>query len=192
MMCLRSGVYKKSIWNSLAMFFGVVFQSMFLAERGQIHGRCPVTDLVEILIFISWAMVIIYLLFGSSYRISLMGVFTSPLVFLICLIAIIAPFDKEAAGIAASSNTVEPWTELHIAISLLSYGAFGMASISGAMFLLQERQVRLGKLETLFYHLPPMNNLAKAVFRLMILGVVLLAVGIFSPSTSASLPMAQM
>ena len=109
-----------------------------------------------------------------------MGVFTSPLVFLICLIAIISPFDKEAAGIAASSNTVEPWTELHIAISLLSYGAFGMASISGAMFLLQERQVRLGKLETLFYHLPPMNNLAKAVFRLMILGVVLLAVGIFS------------
>ena len=180
MMCLRSGVYKKSIWNSLAMFFGVVFQSMFLAERGKIHGRCPVTDLIEILIFISWAMVIIYLLFGSSYRISLMGVFTSPLVFLICLIAIIAPFDQEAAVLAASSNTVEPWTELHIAISLLSYGAFGMASISGAMFLLQERQVRLGKLETLFYHLPPMNNLAKAVFRLMILGVVLLAVGIFS------------
>ena len=111
------------------MFFGVVFQSMFLAERGQIHGRCPVTDLIEILIFISWAMVIIYLLFGSSYRISLMGVFTSPLVFLICLIAIIAPFDQEAAALAASSNTVEPWTELHIALSLLSYGAVGMASI---------------------------------------------------------------
>ena len=43
-----------------------------------------------------------------------MGVFTSPLVFLICLIAIIAPFDQEAAALAASSNTVEPWTELHI------------------------------------------------------------------------------
>ena len=178
--CLRSGVYKKSIWNSLAMFLGVIFQSMFLAERGKIHGRCPVTDLIEILIFISWAMVIIYLLFGSSYRISLMGVFTSPLVFLICLIAVIVPFDKEAAVIAATNKKVEPWTELHIAISLLSYGAFGMASVSGAMFLMQERQVRQGKLETLFYHLPPMQNLAKAVFRLMLFGVVLLAAGIFS------------
>ena len=142
--CLRSGVYKKSIWNSLAMVLGVIFQSMFLAERGKIHGRCPVTDLIEILIFISWAMVIIYLLFGSSYRISLMGVFTSPLVFLICLIAVIAPFDKEAAVIAATNKKVEPWTELHIAISLLSYGSFGMASVSGAMFLMQERQVRQG------------------------------------------------
>ena len=109
-----------------------------------------------------------------------MGVFTSPLVFLICLIAVIVPFDKEAAVIAATNKKVEPWTELHIAISLLSYGAFGMASVSGAMFLMQERQVRQGKLETLFYHLPPMQNLAKAVFRLMLFGVVLLAVGIFS------------
>ena len=141
-------------------------------------GSC--LSCVEILIFISWAMVIIYLLFGSSYRISLMGVFTSPLVFLICLIAVIVPFDKEAAVIAATNKKVEPWTELHIAISLLSYGAFGMASVSGAMFLMQERQVRQGKLETLFYHLPPMQNLAKAVFRLMLFGVVLLAVGIFS------------
>ena len=94
------------------------------------------------------------------------------------MIAIIALFDKEAAGIAASSNTVEPWTELHIAISLLSYGAFVGFNFRSHVSL-QERQVRLGKLETLFYHLPPMNNLAKAVFRLMILGVVLLAVGIF-------------
>ena len=36
------------------------------------------------------------------------------------------------------------------------------------------------KLETLFYNLPPMQNLAKAVFRLMLFGVILLAFGIFS------------
>ena len=179
--CLRSGIYKKSLLNSLGMFLGLVFQSMFLAERGEVHGRCPVTDLVEILVFVSWSMVIIYLLFGSSYRISLMGVFTSPLVFLICIAAIILPFDEqEALAVAAARREVEPWTELHIAISLISYGAFGMACVSGAMFLIQERQVRLGKLETLFYNLPPMQNLAKAVFRLMIFGVILLAFGIFS------------
>ena len=40
--------------------------------------------------------------------------------------------------------------------------------------------MRSGKLETLFYHLPPMHNLSKAVFRLMFFGVILLAAGIFS------------
>ena len=55
-----------------------------------------------------------------------------------------------------------------------------MACVAGLMFLLQEKNVRSAKLETLFYHLPPMHNLSKAVFRLMFFGVILLAAGIFS------------
>jgi len=178
---LRSGHYKKSAWNFLAMFLGMVFQTMFLAERGQVHERCPVTNLLEILVFVSWSMVIIYLLFGSSYRLSLMGVFTSPLVLIICVIVAVVPFDKEqAVKVAADLGGAETWTELHIGVSLISYGSFGMAFVAGLMFLLQEHQVRSGKLETLFYHLPPMHNLSNAVFRLMFFGVILLAAGIFS------------
>ena len=178
---LRSGHYKKSMWNFLAMFLGMAFQSMFLAECGQIHERCPVTNLLEILVFVSWSMVIIYLLFGSSYRLSLMGVFTSPLVLIICIVAALMPFDKDQAiQVALDHGGAETWTEFHIGISLISYGSFGMACIAGAMFLMQEHHVRSGKLETLFYHLPPMHNLSKAVFRLMFFGVILLAAGIFS------------
>ena len=178
---LRSGHYKNSKWNFLAMFLGMIFQSMFLAERGQIHGRCPVTNLLEILVFVSWSMVIIYLLFGSSYRLSLMGVFTSPFVLITCIVAALVPFDKDLAiKLAADRGGTETWTEFHIGVSLISYGSFGMACVAGLMFLLQEHHVRSGKLETLFYHLPPMHNLSKAVFRLMFFGVILLAAGIFS------------
>ncbi len=179
--CLRAGSHRGSWWNFGAMAAGLVFQTLFLGERGRLHGRCPVTDIGETLLFLSWAMVIIYLLVGRSYRLSLMGVFTAPLVFVCCLVALLLPFDRGAALAAAAVRPeTDWWTEFHIGVSLIAYGSFGMACVAGVMFLLQERQVRRGTLHALFYHLPPMQNLAAAVFRLLLVGVALMAAGIVS------------
>lgn len=178
---LRRGAYRNSAWNLLAIGLGLVFQTLFLYERGLIHGRCPVTSLVEILVFVSWSMVIIYLLIGRTYRLSLMGVFTSPLVFVSCALAILSGFDREAAAAAAlAKGPADRWTEMHIGVSLLAYGAFGMAFVAALMYLLQERQVRKASLGQLFYNLPPMQNLSVAVFRLLLVGSVLLTAGIAS------------
>jgi len=161
------------------MLVGMLFQTLFLVARGEVHGSCPVYGVVEILVFISWAMVIIYLLVGRTYRLSLMGVFTSPLVFASCLLALLMPFDRQAALAAAElRGAVDRWGEMHKGLSLLAYGAFGMSFIAGLMYLLQERQVRRGNLRTLFYNLPPMHNLSVATFRLALVGTVLLTGGI--------------
>ena len=61
---LRSGDYKNSKWNFLAMFMGMIFQSIFLAERGQINGKSTFPNLLDKLVFVSWSIVIIYNLFG--------------------------------------------------------------------------------------------------------------------------------
>ena len=66
--CLRAGTYRHSTWNFAAMLAGLVFQTLFLYERGQVHGRCPVTNVIEILVFVAWSMVLIYLLVGRKYR----------------------------------------------------------------------------------------------------------------------------
>jgi ABC-type uncharacterized transport system permease subunit len=178
---LRAGNYRGSWWNFAAMVAGLGFQTAFLGVRGSIHGRCPVTDLGETLVFVSWSMVIIYVLVGRTYRLSLMGVFTAPLVFLSCVLAMVTPFDaSSAAEVAAARGGTDWWTEFHIGVSLLAYGAFGMAFVAGLMFLIQERQVRRGTLKILFYNLPPMQNLAVAVLRLLLVGVALMAAGIAS------------
>ena len=163
---LRAGSHRGSWWNFAAMLAGLAFQTAFLGVRGAVHGRCPVTDLGEKLVFVSWSMVIIYVLVGRTYRLSLMGVFTAPLVFLCSLFALVMPFDAQAAAAeAAARGGTDWWTEFHIGVSLLAYGAFGMAFVAGLMYLIQERQVRRGNLKTLFYNLPPMQNLAIAVLR---------------------------
>ncbi|MGI9240943.1 MAG: cytochrome c biogenesis protein CcsA [Verrucomicrobiales bacterium] len=179
-LALTSGRYRQSSWNLLAIAGGFIFQTAFLYARGQVHGRCPISNLSEILIFLAWAMTIIYFLFGPTYRLSLLGLFTSPLVFLLQLPGLIAPFDREAALARAAGRSIEPWTELHVSVALLAYGAFAMACVAGVMFLVQERQIQKRKLNALFYNLPPINTLTKTILRLLGLGLVLLIVAIGS------------
>ena len=179
-LALTSGKYRQSSWNLIAIAAGFVFQTAFLYARGQVHGRCPISSLPEILIFLAWAMAIIYFLFGPTYRLSLLGLFTSPLVFLLQLPGLVAPFDRQAAIAHAATQTVDAWTELHVSVALLAYGAFAMACVAGVMFLVQERQIQRGKLNALFYNLPPINTLTKTILRLLGIGLVLLLAGILT------------
>jgi HemX protein len=176
---LRTGEHHPPRWNLAAMVAGFVLQSLFLYERGLVHRRCPITNVPEILIFIGWAMVLIYLLFGSAYRLSLLGFFTSPIVFAVQLVGLLAPFDREAAlAVAAERGAPNALLELHIAVSLLAYGAFAMACVAGVMFLVQDRLIRRHQLNALFYNLPPIRYLSNAIIRLLSLGLVLLTIGI--------------
>lgn len=186
---LRTGEHNPPRWNLAALVAGFVFQNLFLYERGLVHRACPIKNIPEILIFIGWAMVLIYLLFGSAYRLSLLGFFTSPIVFAVQLIGLLAPFDRGAAlAVAAAKGPPNAWMETHIAVSLLAYGAFAMACVAGVMFLVQDRLIRRHKLNTLFYNLPPIHYLSKAIIRLLALGLVLLTLGIVTAYGLHELP----
>src|SRR4030088_2310558 len=54
---------------------GFVSGSIFLFARGHVIGRCAITNHFELLTFMTWSMVLIYLVVGSTYRLSLMGAF---------------------------------------------------------------------------------------------------------------------
>jgi len=62
----------------LAICAGFLFTTIFLVDRGHAIGRCPITNRFEVLVFMTWSMVLIYLVIGSTYRLSLMGAFTAP------------------------------------------------------------------------------------------------------------------
>src|SRR3954463_5703522 len=80
---IRAGAWKESRWHLLPMALGFILQCAFLYLRGQAHGRCPLTNLFEVFIFIGWCIVLLYFLVGAAYRLSLLGVFTAPLVALL-------------------------------------------------------------------------------------------------------------
>src|ERR1043166_3849929 len=90
---LRAGVFRPGRFNFLAIGLGFIFQTAFLSIRGHALGRCPLTNLFEVFIFLAWSIALIYMLIGPAYRLSLMGAFTAPLVFVLQGFALIAPID---------------------------------------------------------------------------------------------------
>ena len=177
-LALRTGKHGTGRLNVGLAVAGLVFQCLFLKERGDLHMRCPITNGAEVLVFISWSIVILYLALGRAFRLSLLGVFSMPLVFVFQSIAIISLLINDPG--ARPPETLDPWLEMHAAMSLLAYGAFGLAGIAGVMDLILDRQLKSHEPGRLFYSLPPMKYLYDAMQRLIVIGCGLLTIGIVS------------
>ena len=173
-LAIKARRYRAGGFNFSAIALGFAFQTAFLSVRGHALGRCPLTNLFEVFIFLAWSVSLIYLLIGPAYRLSLMGAFTAPFVFALQAFALLAPIDVAHPRVASPS----PWLEMHASVSLIAYGAFALACVAGLMYLLQERQLKSRQINSLFYHFPPLTDLFAAITRLLWLGFVLLTLGI--------------
>lgn len=170
---LGAGRFRPGRLNFAAVATGFACLSGFLYLRGAVEHSCPVNSLFDVLIFQSWALVLIYLIVGPAYRLSLLGAFTAPFAFLLVLAALIAPIDQTPVP----RTVTAPYIEFHAALSLIAYGAFGLACVAGIMYLIQERQLKSHQASSLLYNLPPINHLSAAVGRLLWVGFGLLTVG---------------
>jgi ABC-type uncharacterized transport system permease subunit len=166
--------------NYAAMAAGFVLHTIFLYLRGRALGRCPLTNLFETQVFITWAAVLFFLLIGPSYRVSFLGAFTAPLVLLICLTALVLPVDV----VRTAPPSHSAWIEFHAAIAVVACGAFALAFVTGAMYLFQERQLKTRRLTSSFLLLPSIEQLDVIHFRLLIMGFTMLTVGMIGGGVS--------
>ncbi|MFA7345973.1 MAG: cytochrome c biogenesis protein CcsA [Terrimicrobiaceae bacterium] len=169
---LGAGRFRPGAVNLVAILGGFVLLSLDLWRRGQEQRACPINSLFDVLVFMSWSILLIYLVIGPAYHLSLLGAFTSPLVFLVLLFAQLGPVGSTAPGRIGH----DPWVELHAALSLVAYGAFALAAVAGLMYLLQDRQLKMRKAGALLYNLPPITDLGVANARIIRLGFGLLTV----------------
>ena len=168
----------RSPWTVAWMIAAFAAQTGFLYLRGQERGACPLTGPAEILSFLAWSLTLFYLAVGPAYRVSLLGVFTAPVVVVFQTIALM-PGLLDPAPVKAA--TVNPWSETHAAMSVLSYGALALAAVAGVMFLVLDRQLKDHHLQSgLFRNLPPVRELMQSTVRLLWIGLALLSVGIFA------------
>lgn len=171
----RSRSFRPGFFGAMAIALGVLAQSWFLIKQGEIEQACPIRTLPEIIIFLSWAIGLFYLVIGTTYRISLMGAFSAPLILGLQLIALMLPADNIPVG-----SPLNPWIEMHAALSLLAFGAFGLGCVSGMMFLVQEKQLKSQHPTLIFHHLPPIRLLEEVTIRLLWLGLILLSISFAS------------
>lgn len=168
----------RSRWTVIWMVAAFAAQLGFLYFRGEARGACPLVGIGEILAFLAWSLTLFYLAVGPTYRVSLLGVFTAPLVVIFQILALLpGVWDPSPERIPAT----DPWRETHAAMSVLSYGALALAAVAGVMFLVLDRQLKDHHLQSgLFRNLPPVRELLKSMVRLLWIGVVLLSIGVFA------------
>jgi ABC-type uncharacterized transport system permease subunit len=169
---------KRSRWTVVWMVAVLVCQIAFLSIRGEQRAACPLADRGEILVFLSWSLTLFYLLIGPAYRISLLGVFTAPVVVVFQTIALLpGVLDADPQRLAGGN----PWHETHSATSVLAYGALALAAVAGVMFLVLDRQLKEHHLKSgLFRNLPPVRELLVSLERLLWVGGILLTIGILA------------
>src|SRR5207237_8313758 len=90
----RARIFRRSPFVFLTIALGFVLQTAFLSVRGHALGGCPITTLFEVPVFLAWSIAPIYLLLGTTYRLSLTGAFTAPRLALLPPFAWLLPTDS--------------------------------------------------------------------------------------------------
>ena len=167
---------KRSRSTVFLMLMSFGFQLWWLGMRGELRASCPLLDLGETLVFLAWSISLFYLIVGSAYRVTLLGMFSAPLVMMMLLVALI-PGMLDADPV--KQTNVDYWGEMHSAISVLSYGALALGAVSAVMFivldhLLKEHDTSSG----LFQKMPSLDTIVASIVRLTVIGVIFLSIGL--------------
>ena len=151
---------------------GLLFQVLGLHLRGMAVGGCPLGNKFEIVQFVAWSAIVLYFVVGPAFRVSLLGLFTAGYAASLAFLSLLIPAWDASRGEKLFGNN--PWIELHAALAVFSYGAFGLLALTSIMHLLQNWSLKQKQLNNLFWFLPSVVQLDQINFRLMLAGEALL------------------
>lgn len=158
------------------VLFGWVLQTIGLYARGLEYGGCPLANKFELVQFMVWSAIALYIFIGPAFRVSLLGVFTSAFAAVFSILSLsISQWDNANRESIFGNN---PWIEMHAAMALFSYGVFGILALTSAMYLMQSRSLKMKKVGGLFPFLPSIVDLSGINVRLGWMGFAILSISL--------------
>lgn len=171
---LQKGFRQHNRINYLLLLLAFAFHTAAMFLRGFSLSRCPVNNLYEATAFIAWTIVAAYLPIGLWSKLRFLGAFVSPLLFGMGVFALMPGLDEHGPQPQFSGG----WFSLHVTLFALAYGAFGLSSVAGLMYLTQEHDLKFNKLRAILSLLPPIQRLEWLTGRLMLGGFILMTGGL--------------
>lgn len=153
---------------------GLVFHTLSMVNRGVAHGRCPVANLYEATVFTAWTISAACVALGIFKRLRFLAVFGAPVLVILGSFALLPRLDTPPPQPQVRLGIVS----LHMSLTLLGYGAFGLAALVGITYLIHEHDLKTHKLRALTTALPPLELLDTTTRALMATGLVLLSAGL--------------
>lgn len=165
----------------VALGLGLVSHAVALAVQAAEIGRLPVTDVRSALSFFSFLTTLAFFLAYLRYRITSLGIFMLPLVFVLTLISAFHP------GRSFDSPTFRSgWLLVHIASILLGYTGLFMTFVAAIMYLIQEKELKSKNPKAFYYRLPSLEVCDELYIRSLVFGLPFLSVGILTGFVWAS------
>jgi cytochrome c-type biogenesis protein CcsB len=139
-------------------------------------GQPPFTNLYSSMVFFSWAIVLIYLIFEKKYGYRALGAFIMPIAFLVL------------ASTGLMSNRIEPlvpalqsnWLLIHVVTCFFGYAAFAVAFGISIMYLFKNHSETIGVQKGIISLLPDSKILDDLEYKAVAVGFPFLTLGIIT------------
>src|SRR6185295_8116670 len=167
---------------TIVTVFGWLMNTMALFtrayERMQISGTfAPWSNQFEAMAYVSWAIILGYVLLEFRYKIKAIGAFVVGIGFIAMGAASLLPYRYQTAEpLVPALNSY--WIYIHVSVTLTSYAAFAMAGGLGLMYLIKERAERQGRQSAVLAAFPDLDTIDELGYKAIMVGFPLLAFGI--------------
>lgn len=131
---------------STTAFLGLVANTAALGLRWSEAGHVPLSNQYESLIFMAWAVVLLYLCIEYKYKdkVRALGTVVVFLGFLSIAVASLLPYRMQAAEPLVPALQ-SYWLHIHVTTTFIGYAAFTLSFAVSIMYLLKSRaEVRVG------------------------------------------------
>lgn len=160
-------------WRS-AVWTGLGFHTLGLLFLTVALGHFPVSGIAEATGSLAWVIVLLHQVTGHRWNTEVLGAVAAPVAFTLTAFCLVALRFQSTGGAPSA------WVVAHVISVVLGYGAFTLASICAALYLVQARLLKQKNLGGLFRKLPPLLTLDKVAYRLILLGFLPMVVGVAS------------
>jgi cytochrome c-type biogenesis protein CcsB len=149
-------------------------------------GHIPLSNMYESLVFFSWCIALLYLLWERKLKSRVFGALALPFAFAFNAYASLAP------GISAKIDPLIPalqsnWLHAHVITCFLAYSSFALSCAVGIIYLIKLRKKEEagpgGRGGGLF---PALDSLDELIYKTIVVGFPLLTIGIVTGAAWAN------
>ena len=169
------GTYSHTL-TYLFLLFGFVLQSIALYLRALVIHACPLGNTFEILQFILWSLILLFLLIRPVIRINALGLFIIFIASLVSAISLLIPSLDNPYSYSLEANN--SFIELHASLAIFSYAIYMLLAIVSSMLLIQQWGLKKQRFQGLFNHLPAVQKLDSIANVLVWIASLTLFIGI--------------
>lgn len=160
---------------------GFAMQTVFLILGTLEVGQLPVFNLSQALGFSGWALVGVYLLVSTRFRLPVLGVCVTPLAAVLVFVSALSR--SRPAQVTPIFQGL--WLSAHLVTAFIGYGFLALSFMAGVLYLLQEREIKAKRTGGVYRRLPSLGTLDALNHTSLTLGFALISAGIVTGAVYA-------